>query len=700
MDPRADAVSARAAIARAWLGLDSGGPAPSISLGNITLRPHQAAGVARLRAAIDEYGGALLADETGLGKTYIAVALLAEAKQPLVVAPSALLPMWRSALSASGVTARAHSIEAMSYGRVPARSDFIVVDEAHHFRNPATRRYAALAELTTDARVLLLSATPVHNARADITALLALFRANPPLGRVIVRREHSAETRPRVLPMQWIATADDEATLRDILALPTPVPPRDGDAGGALVAHGLVRQWASSAGALRGALRRRLGRAIAMAAALKSDRHPTYYDLRSWCLGEGAVQLAFPELLIPDVAPAGTRELREAVEAHAHGVRRLLAQMAARPNPDLARAAVLREVAAGRKTIAFSAYEDTVHAIARHHGYRRTCALGGRGGIVAGGRLRRAEAIARFAPIAMGCSAPAAAHEIDLLIATDLLSEGLNLQDASVVVHLDLPWTPARMEQRVGRAARIGSPHSCVSVYALAPPASAEVMLGVERRLQEKLQQAARAVGVSLMFFPQPCATSMRSTLERWAAADVASGRIGSVRAERSGFLAAVRVDAEALLVADLGSGVTDDPEDLLRAIGLAEHEATVTDSDAREKAERVVLAWGERRGATRDIYDVRSRHVARRIAGIVSKARAHRRPALADMAARARRAATLPLGIGAEAALGMLADSDMGDEAWLEAIAAFADDHERPPRPARGSGPGVEILAMLLFHE
>jgi hypothetical protein len=696
MDPRADAVSARAAIARAWLGLDADGPAPGISLGAITLRPHQAAGVARLRSAIDEYGGALLADETGLGKTYIAVALIAEAKRPLVVAPSALLPMWRRALTEASVSARIHSCEALSHGRRPAPSDFVVVDEAHHFRNRTTRRYAALAELTTGARVLLLSATPVHNAHADITALLALFRANPPLGRVIVRREHSAETRPRVLPMQWIATADDEATLHDILSLPAPVPPRDGDAGGALVAHGLVRQWASSAGALKGALRRRLARAIAMAAALKSDRHPTYYDLRSWCLGEGAVQLAFPELLIPDVAPAGTRELREAVEAHAHGVRRLLAQMAARPNPDLARAAALGDIAAGRKTIAFSAYEDTVHTIARHHGYRKTCALGGRGGIVAGGRLRRAEAIARFAPIAMGCPAPAAAHEIDLLIATDLLSEGLNLQDASVVVHLDLPWTPARMEQRVGRAARVGSPHPCVSVYALAPPASAEVMLGVERRLQEKLQQAARAVGVSLMLFPQPSATSMRSTLERWAAADVPSGSIGSVRAERTGFLAAVRVDAETLLVAEHGFGVTDDPEDLLRAVGLAENEATVTDNDARAKAERAALAWGERRGVTRDIHDLGSRHVARRIAGIVSKAHAHRRPMLAEMAARARRAATLPLGVGAEAALGTLAEAVMDDEAWLAAIAAFADDHGRTKPAAR---PGVEILAMLLFH-
>jgi hypothetical protein len=523
---------------------------------------------------------------------------------------------------------------------------------------------------------------------------LDLFRANPPIGRVIVRREHSSDTRPRVTPIQWIPTADDEATLHDILALPPPVPPRDGEAGGALVAHGLVRQWASSAGALTAALRRRLGRAIAMAATLENDRHPTYRDLRAWCLGEGAVQLAFPELLIPEVA-SGTREMLAAVEAHAHGVKRLLAEMVARPDPDVARAAALREIASGRKTIAFSAYEDTVHAIARRLGDRKTCALGSRGGVVAGGRLRRAEAIARFAPGAAGAPRPAAAYAIDLLIATDLLSEGLNLQDASVVVHLDLPWTPARMEQRVGRAARIGSPHACVSVYALAPPASAEVVLGVERRLREKLQQAARAVGISLMLFPQPMATGIRATLERWAATDAPSGHTGTVRAEQPGFLAAVRVGTETVLVADLGSGITDNPDALSRAIVVAEGEATAIDNTAREDAERAILAWGERCAAARDIRDVQSRHVARRIARIVRGSRAHCRPAIAEMAARARRAAILPLGVGAVRALGALAEADMGDEAWLHAVAEFAEAYRERPHD-----PGVEILGLLLFHQ
>jgi len=369
--------------------------------------------------------------------------------------------------------------------------------------------------------------------------------------------------------------------------------------------------------------------------------------------------------------------------------------MVARPNPDIARAAALKEIAAGRKTIAFSAYEDTVHALARRLGDRKTCALGSRGGVVAGGRLRRAEAIARFAPGATGSPPPAPAHAIDLLIATDLLSEGLNLQDASVVVHLDLPWTPARMEQRVGRAARIGSPHACVSVYALAPPASAEIMLGVERRLEEKLRQAARAVGVSCMLFPQPVPTGMRSRLEWWAAADTAAGRIGTVCAEQRGFLAAVRVGAEIVLAADLGSGITDDPDVVSRAIAVAEGEATATDTVERQHAERAVVAWGERRSAQRDIHDVRSRHVARRIAGIVHRTRAHGRPAVAELAARARRAAVLPLGVGAQRALGALADAEMGDEAWLAAIAEFADAYQQGPHDA-----SVEILAMLLFQQ
>ncbi|MGH7689279.1 MAG: helicase-related protein, partial [Gemmatimonadaceae bacterium] len=88
------------------------------------------------------------------------------------------------------------------------------------------------------------------------------------------------------------------------------------------------------------------------------------------------------------------------------------------------------------------------------------------------------------------------AHRVTMLITTDLLSEGVNLQEANVVVHADLPWSPARAEQRVGRVRRLTSPHDRVFVYAFRPPASADHLLHLERRLRHKIALAARAVGI------------------------------------------------------------------------------------------------------------------------------------------------------------------------------------------------------------
>src|SRR5205814_334871 len=94
---------------------------------------------------------------------------------------------------------------------------------------------------------------------------------------------------------------------------------------------------------------------------------------------------------------------------------------------------------------------------------------------------------AAFAPRAQRAPPPAAALETDVLITTDLLSEGLNLQDATRVVHYDVPWTPARLAQRVGRVDRLGSPHARVETVTFLPPEELERALALERRLATKL---------------------------------------------------------------------------------------------------------------------------------------------------------------------------------------------------------------------
>ena len=81
--------------------------------------------------------------------------------------------------------------------------DLVVVDEAHHFRNTRTRRYAAVAELCYRSWVLLLSATPLQNRRDDLVAQLALFLGDAAstgtdddLARLIVRQRAADATLP------------------------------------------------------------------------------------------------------------------------------------------------------------------------------------------------------------------------------------------------------------------------------------------------------------------------------------------------------------------------------------------------------------------------------------------------------------------------------------------------------------------------
>ena len=100
----------------------------------------------------------------------------------------------------------------------------------------------------------------------------------------------------------------------------------------------------------------------------------------------------------------------------------------------------------------------------------------------------RLHLIAAFAPEASGHpQIKGTSQEVNILVATDVMSEGQNLQDCGVLINYDLHWNPTRMVQRAGRIDRLGSPFSVLSIYNLFPEAKLEELLGLVQSLTSKI---------------------------------------------------------------------------------------------------------------------------------------------------------------------------------------------------------------------
>jgi superfamily II DNA or RNA helicase len=174
---------------------------------------------------------------------------------------------------------------------------------------------------------------------------------------------------------------------------------------------------------------------------------------------------------------------------------------------------------AGKKVLLFSYYKDTacyVYEYLRQQLPQREIAL------ITGGMPaeQRRDAVRRFAPRANRYTLQPHEREIEILVATDALSEGQNLQDASVIVNYDLHWNPVRMVQRIGRIDRIGSEHNTIEVYNFIPEDALEELLGLMKRLHEKLQAINRTVGLDASVLGEAPNPMDFNTLQRIAAED------------------------------------------------------------------------------------------------------------------------------------------------------------------------------------
>jgi len=102
--------------------------------------------------------------------------------------------------------------------------------------------------------------------------------------------------------------------------------------------------------------------------------------------------------------------------------------------------------------------------------------------------------ITAFAPAANNRPSIAGTeNEVDILLSTDVLSEGQNLQDCARLINYDLHWNPTRMVQRAGRIDRIGTPFDILYVHNMFPDEGLERLLGIVERLNRKIMQIDQA---------------------------------------------------------------------------------------------------------------------------------------------------------------------------------------------------------------
>lgn len=157
---------------------------------------------------------------------------------------------------------------------------------------------------------------------------------------------------------------------------------------------------------------------------------------------------------------------------------------------------LLTEKHPDEKVLIFTQFADTARYLAQ--------ALEAEGlthvGLATGGIKDPTQLAKRFSPKSHGKNMPLE-DQLRVLIATDVLSEGQNLQDARIILNYDLPWAIIRLIQRAGRVDRIGQEADEIFCYSFLPAEGVEQLINLRGRLRDRLKENQEVVGTDEAFF-------------------------------------------------------------------------------------------------------------------------------------------------------------------------------------------------------
>ena len=480
---------------------------PSLSEAQATTLGHA------LRIIADDHA-VLLCEDTGTGKTYVAAAL---AKNLLsrgtidsvaVVGPAHLCGMWRTVLARFGVNASYLSYQRASLGHEPRVQGkaLVLVDEAHALKNPTTQRYRTLAPFLKRHALCLITATPISLGFGDLSALLQLcglpisIRSDSDALRMFAMslcpRFFGAPLRLNEVTHEVVHRAilfelptETEAFVDLCLDTPWPVFQNDQMTNSTLIPRILLHRFRSHPHASLLSLKRLL-RYYASCLKTGAMRPITRREFTA-LFGLEGVQLPLPFGLRDDVMP--TSDVHTILERTTSQLSRMIALVQTMLSaPDMRVRALLPAIAASSAPVVlFTQYADTAQFVARIlASHTATGCITASQATLNGHTIDRDLLQNMFDPDFELPDTWRAAHlpVPHVLVATDTLSAGHNLQRAAILFHLDLPWNPTTVQQREGRILRHHQRAARVELIRLEPRAMPPRLAAIAQSLTARFE--------------------------------------------------------------------------------------------------------------------------------------------------------------------------------------------------------------------
>ena len=563
----------------------------------VNLAQFQEDAIARIWTRMKKYGGCIVADSVGLGKTWIAKKVLEqigyyERKNILVVCPAQLREMWRNELKKIDTKENILSQEDLAsetYLEKAKRTlggrldnvELIVVDESHNFRNPLSNKWENFFSLVNDhisssgnkPYILFLTATPINNTPWDLywqIMLLVLMdrsafikenipdlfkffkgaKGNPSLlndllNEISIRRtrdyiienypdayiivelpdggteEHKITFPKRVLEnvnykldsaykgmykeisdtltgkltmayyrileyrKEGVKTEEEKLALGRMIAI------------GGIFRTILLKRLESSVDSFRKSIFNHIQFLEKLNKYLKDGKLLTKesyirYMLRSYDeMEDGEIKEILDDFKLAEYR---VDDLFQDIDKDVELLTNILEKVKKIKPVDDSKLNVLKEklleLSKDGQIVLFTYYADTLNYIYeeiindKRFSKLKIEAISS-SGTTSKSPGQREEIIKRFFE-----------KNVDIILSTDVLSEGQNLQTAKYLINYDLHWNPTRMIQRAGRIDRIGSPYKEIYVYNFFPEDELEELLKLVQALQSKIIDIDDSVGL------------------------------------------------------------------------------------------------------------------------------------------------------------------------------------------------------------